>query len=107
MSCVRVGISAAIGSEHLYRHLRCNWSLHDALRIYLLVDHYRIPFLILHRVSGVIFLGYLHGLDLHDLCSVVRLKVLRNTLSDQKNRINDADRNKQGGRIWEKNASRW
>src|SRR5271166_3698619 len=95
MSGVRVGISAAVGSEHLYRHLRGDWSLYNALGIYLLVDHYRVAFAIFHRVSGVVFLWYLNGLDLQHLRRIVRLKVLWNTLSDQKNRINDADRKKQ------------
>src|SRR5271165_4615971 len=95
MSGVRVGISAAVSSEHLYRHLRCYWSLHDALRIYLLVHHDRIPLRIVYRISSGVLLWYLDGLFLDYFGRVIWLKVLWNTLSNQKNRINDADRKKQ------------
>ena len=53
--------SAAIGSQHLDRHLRGHRSLCDRLGFNLLVLHYRVALFVLDLLAGCILLGNLHG----------------------------------------------
>src|SRR5438552_19165754 len=91
MRGVRVHVSAAIGTEHFDRNLRRNRSFHDALGIDLLIDHYGIALGIVHRISLVVLLRNLNRLYFYNLCSVVWLKVLRYTLGNQEEGVDDTD----------------
>src|SRR5271165_2651630 len=95
MSGVGVHVSAPIGPEHLNGYLGGNRSLHDALRIDLLIDHHRIALRIVHRISLVVLLRNLHGLYFYHFRGVVRLKVLHHTLGDEEESVDDTDRKQQ------------
>src|SRR5271165_117284 len=95
MSGIGVHVSAPVGPEHLDRYLGGNRSLHDALRIDLLINHHRIALRIVHRISFVVLLWNLHCLYFYNLGGVVRLKILHNTLGNQEESVDDTDRKQQ------------
>ena len=88
---VGVHEAAAVGAEHLDRHLRGHRPLGDGLSLNALRLRHRVPLGILDGFAGIVLLGHVGRVGVQDLGCLIGFEVLDHALRHQEHGIDDAD----------------